>query len=293
MTTFFDKQLTKPLPFSRNLFSYGMGTIALLLTGFALLALFSVLFEIFRQGLPGLTWDVFTSLPAPTGEAGVPTGFGNAIQGTVLMVAIATLLSVPLGILTAIYLSEIGKTGAIANTVRFVMSILSAVPSIVVGVFAYAVVVLATLFNYKGFSALAGAFALAVIMLPIVVLSTEEALKLVPRQQRLASAALGANSVQTTFKIVVASALPSITTGVLLAIARVSGETAPLLFTALFSQSWIETLLNPTPSLSVMIYNYSGSPFAAQVQLAWTASLVLLGMVFVTNLLSRFVTRKR
>lgn len=291
--TFFDQQLTKPLPLGRSLFSCGMSAIAVLSTALALLALLSILFEIFRQGIPGLKWEVFTSLPAPAGETGIPSGFGNAIQGTVLMVAIAALLSVPLGILTAIYLSEIGKTSVTATIVRFVMSILSAVPSIVVGVFAYAVIVLATLFNYKGFSALAGAFALAVIMLPIVVLSTEEALKLVPLEQRLASAALGANSIQSIFKIVLVSALPSITTGVLLAVARVSGETAPLLFTALFSQSWIENILNPTPSLSVMIYNYSGSPFPEQTQLAWTASVVLLGMVLLSNLLSRFITRKR
>ncbi|MBE9013691.1 phosphate ABC transporter permease PstA, partial [Pseudanabaenaceae cyanobacterium LEGE 13415] len=203
------------------------------------------------------------------------------------------LLSVPFGIAIAVYLSEIGRSGAIAQTVRFVLSILSAVPSIVVGVFAYAVIVLATLFGYRGFSALAGGFALAVIMLPIVVLSTEETLKLVPNHQRLASAALGANSFQTVFKIVLRAALPSITTGVLLAIARASGETAPLIFTALFSQSWVEQILNPTPSLSVMIYNYSSSAFPEQTQMAWTASLVLLGLVTVTNLLSRLITRKR
>lgn len=292
MSSFFDRQLTKPLSVDRRLFSYGMSAIAVLLTGLALLPLLSILFEILRQGLPNLRWEVLTNLPAPMGEAGVVSGFANAIQGTVLMVGLAAMMSIPFGILTAIYLVEIGRGNAIAQIVRFVMSILSAVPSIVVGVFAYAVIVLSTILGYRGFSALAGAFALAVIMLPIIVLSTEEALKLVPTQQRLASAALGANSIQTTFKVVLKAALPSITTGVLLAIARVSGETAPLLFTALFSQNWVEQALNPTPSLSVMIYNYASSAFPEQNQLAWSASVVLLGIVILTNLLSRLITRR-
>ncbi|MBW4443967.1 MAG: phosphate ABC transporter permease PstA [Plectolyngbya sp. WJT66-NPBG17] len=288
-----EQQLTKPLSLDRRIFSYAMSAIAVLFTGLALSPLLSVLFEILRQGLPNLKWEVFTNLPAPAGDTSVVGGFANAIQGTLLMVGMATIFSVPFGIAIAIYLSEIGKAGAIAQTVRFVLSILSAVPSIVVGVFAYAVIVLSTILGYRGFSALAGSFALAVIMLPIVVLSTEEALKLVPNHQRLASAALGANSIQTVFRIVLTSALPSITTGVLLAIARASGETAPLIFTALFSQNWVEKILNPAPSLSVMIYNYSSSAFPEQTQLAWTASLVLLGLVTITNLLSRLITRKR
>lgn len=289
----FDQQLTQPLSLDRRLFSYGMSAIAVLLTGLALLPLLSILFEILRQGLPNLRWEVLTNLPAPVGDTSVVGGFANAIQGTVLMVGIAALMSVPLGVSTAIYLAEIGKTSPVAQIVRFVMSILSAVPSIVVGVFAYAVIVLSTILGYRGFSALAGAFALAVIMLPIIVLSTEEALKLVPNQQRLASSALGANSIQTVFKIVLKSALPSITTAILLAVSRVSGETAPLLFTALFSQNWVEQVLNPTPSLSVMIYNYASSAFPEQNQLAWSASVVLLSIVIVTNLLSRLITRKR
>lgn len=293
MTPFFDRQLTKPLSLDRRFFSYSMSAIAVLLTALALLPLLSILFEILRQGLPNFRAEIFTNLPAPAGDTSVVGGFANAIQGTVLMVSLAAGMSVPFGVLTAIYLSEIGRATAIAQVVRFVMSILSAVPSIVVGVFAYAVIVLSTLFGYRGFSALAGAFALAVIMLPIIVLSTEEALKLVPSQQRFASAALGANSIQTIFQIVLKSALPSITTGVLLAVARAAGETAPLLFTALFSQNWVEQILNPTPSLSVMIYNYASSAFPEQNQLAWSASVVLLGLVMLTNLLSRFITRKR
>lgn len=282
-------ELTNPLPAGRWLFSLGMTAIAFLLTAVALLPLLAILIEILRQGVPHLTWEVFTALPAPVGMEGVPNGFANAIIGTVMMVLIGSLLSIPLGLLTAIYLSEFGKMRAIAQAIRFVITILSGVPSIVVGVFAFGVIVL----TFKGFSALAGGFALAVIMLPIVVLATEEALKLVPTNQRLASAALGANPMQTTFRIVVATALPGITTAVLLAVARAAGETAPLIFTALFTQNWPEGLLHPTPSLSVLIYNYANSAFVEQNQLAWSASAILVGMVLLFSILSRLVTRKR
>ncbi|MGV0023676.1 phosphate ABC transporter permease PstA [Phormidesmis priestleyi] len=283
-----DQELTKPLPATRTLFTYGMTAIAFLLTGLALLPLLSILFEILSKGLPHLKWETFTSLPAPVGVEG-PNGFGNAIVGTIIMVGIAALISVPIGVSTAIYLSEFGKQSSIARTIRFVVSILSAVPSIVVGVFAYGVIVITT----KSFSAWAGSFALSIIMLPIIVLATEEALKLVPVPQRLASAALGANSMQTTFRIVLAAALPGVTTGVLLAIARAAGETAPLLLTALFSQGWIEGLSGPVASLPVLIYNYANSASNEQYQLAWSASVILLGMVLITNILSRLITHKR
>jgi phosphate transport system permease protein len=143
----------------------------------------------------------------------------------------------------------------------------------------------------KQFSALAGSFALAVVMLPIVVLSTESALLLVPQAQRLASAGLGASRLQTTLKIVLATALPSIVTGILLAIARAAGETAPLIFTALFSSSWFDTLLSPTASLSVLIYNYISSGFVDKYNMAWTAALVLLGLILVLNVTARILTR--
>lgn len=280
-------ELMEPLPIGRRFVSHGMTTIAFLFTAIALLPLLAILIKILWEGLPHLKWEVLTSLPAPVGLEGVPNGFANAIQGTVIMVSIAALISIPISVLTAIYLAEFGNDRAIAQAVRFVVTILSGVPSIVVGVFAYAVIVL----NFK-FSALAGSFALAVIMLPIVVLTTEEALKLVPMQQRLASAALGANALQTT-RTVMATALPGITTGILLAVARAAGETAPLIFTALFTQGWSQGLLQPAPSLSVMIYNYANSAYVQQNQLAWTASVILVGMVLLTNLLSRLITRKR
>jgi phosphate transport system permease protein len=265
-----------------------MSAIAFALTGLALLPLLAILMQILRLGIPHLNWQALTSLPAPVGLTGVPNGFANAILGTLIMVGIGSLLSIPLGVMTAIFLSEFGQS-AVSSFIRFTVTILSGVPSIVVGVFAYGVIVLVT----KQFSALAGGFALAVLMLPIVVLTTGEALKLVPTSQRLASAALGAGRLKTTFRIVVASALPGITTGVLLAVARAAGETAPLLFTALFSQNWPQGLFSPTPSLSVLIYNYANSPYVEQNQLAWTASVVLISIVLLTSILSRVVTRKR
>ncbi len=289
--------LMRPLPWNRTGFNAAMGAIAFGLTGLALLPLLAILIEILRQGAAHLSWEVFVALPAPAGLEDQPNGFANAILGTLIMVGVACLISIPLGVMTGIFVSELGQGGTatserskgFASLVRFIATVLSGVPSIIVGVFAYAIVVR----TMGGFSALAGGVALAVIMLPIVVLTTEAALKLVPNAHRLASAALGANRLQTTLRIVITVALPGITTGILLAIARAAGETAPLLFTALFSLNWPEGLLSPAPSLSVLIYNYANSPFEEQNQLAWTAALVLLGMVFLTSLLSRLVTHRR
>lgn len=283
------QELCRSLSPARMAFNYGMTTIAFLLSGLALLPLLAILVEILRQGVPNLKWEVLTNLPAPVGLEGVPNGFANAIVGTLIMVGIASLISIPVGILTAIYLSEFSKGNPLAQLIRFVVTVLSGVPSIVVGVFAYAVVVL----TVKGFSALAGGFALSVIMLPIVILAAEEALKLVPTSLRLASSALGASRFQTVFRVTIPTALPGITTGVLLAVARAAGETAPLLFTALFSQNWFEGLTSPTASLSVMIYNYASSAYAEQNKLAWSASVILVGLVLFVNIASRVVTSNR
>ncbi len=283
------QELCRSLSPARTAFNYGMTTIAFLLSGLALLPLLAILVEILRQGVPNLKWEVLTNLPAPIGLENVPNGFANAIVGTLIMVGIASLISIPVGILTAIYLAEFGKGKALTQLIRFVVTVLSGVPSIVVGVFAYAVVVL----TFKGFSALAGGVALSVIMLPIVILAAEEALKLVPTSLRLASSALGASRFQTVFRVTIPTALPGITTGVLLAVARAAGETAPLLFTALFSQNWFEGLTSPTASLSVMIYNYASSAYVEQNKLAWSASVILVGLVLLVNIASRVVTSNR
>lgn len=314
--TILDAEIYNPLSIGRNFFSQGMTVIAFAFTALALLPLFAILYKILGEGLTHLSWEVLVSLPAPVGVEDQPNGFANAILGTALMVGIATLFSVPIGVMTGIFLSEFGRENkAIANIIRFITVILSSVPSIVVGVFTYALIVVTT----KVFSGLAGGIALGIIMLPVVALTTEQALKIVPTSYRLASGGLGAGRFQTIFKIIIPAALPTITTGVLLAASRAAGETAPLIVTALSSQFWpplIEklgeisqspigaetisklqeipgTLLTPTPSMSVLIYNYASSPYKEQNELAWTAASVLLGIVLIASLASRAVTRKR
>ncbi len=275
-------QLCSPLPIGRRFFTYVMNALAFGFTALAIVPLLSVLWEILVRGLSGFKPEMFVT-------SVIENGFANAILGTVIMVGIASLLSIPAGIMTGIFLAEFGQTSPIASFVRFVTTILTGVPSIVVGVFAYGVLV----FTTKAFSAIAGGFALAVIMLPVVVLTTEEALKLVPTPQRLASAALGGTRFQTTFKVVLAAAIPGITTGVLLAVARAAGETAPLLFTALFSLDWSENLFSPTASLPVLIFNLYNDPAPEKYQLVWTTSIVLLALILCISILSRTITNKR
>ncbi|WP_414527339.1 phosphate ABC transporter permease PstA [Nodularia chucula] len=282
MEQFLANELFSPLPKSRQSFTYLMNAIALGFTFVALIPLLSILWEIIARGISGLKLEMFFN---PV----IDFGFGNAILGTATIVTIAALLSVPVGTFTGIFLAEFGRTNPAANFVRFITNILTGVPSIIVGVFAYGIIVLVT----KQFSAIAGGFALATIMLPVIVLTTEEALKLVPTDQRLASAALGGNRLQTTFRIVVTAALPTITTGILLAVARAAGETAPLLVTALFSLDWSEGLLGPTASLPVLIYNLYNDPDPQKYQLVWTTSIVLLALVLFVSIISRLLTRKR
>jgi phosphate transport system permease protein len=284
------EDLQKPLSPFRSLFTNGLTGLAIALSAVAILPLFAILFKILQAGLPGLTPEVFTSLPAPIGaDPGTPNGFANAIVGTLTMVGLATLGSIPLGILTGVYLSEFARNSKVGGILRFAIVVLSSTPSVIVGVFAYGVLVITT----KQFSAVAGALALGVIMLPIIALTTEESLKLIPMSYRLGSSALGGSRFDTVFRIILPAAIAPIMTGALLAVARAAGETAPLMFTALFSQFWQTGLWEPTPSLTVLIYSYASSPFPEQNALAWTASLVLIVLVLVTNLLSRFVTRKR
>ncbi|MBC6432923.1 phosphate ABC transporter permease PstA [Nostoc sp. HG1] len=275
-------ELCSPLPTERVIFTYAMNVIAFGLTGLALIPLLSILWEILVRGISGLKSDMFV-------KAVIDNGFGNAILGTIIMVAIASILSIPTGIMTGIFLAEFGQTSPTASFVRFISSILTGVPSIVVGVFAYGVIVLVT----KGFSAIAGGFALSVIMLPVIILTTEESLKLIPISQRLASAALGGTRFQTTLRIVVTAAIPGITTGILLAVARAAGETAPLIFTALFSLDWSEGLLSPTASLPVLIFNLYNDPDPEKSQLVWTTSIVLLSLILCVSIVSRLVIRQR
>ncbi|MBE9007501.1 phosphate ABC transporter permease PstA [Fortiea sp. LEGE XX443] len=274
-------ELCSPLPTARKLFTYAMNAIAFAATGLALIPLLSILWEIPKRGIPGLKPDLFFN---PV----IDYGFGNAITGSITIVAIGSLLSIPVGILTGIFLAEFNQNSPLSHFVRFIAKIMTGVPSIIVGMFAYGVIVLVT----KGFSAIAGGFALAVLILPIVILTTEAALKLVPIDQRLAAAALGSTRFQTTLRIVVNSAIPGITTGILLGVARASGETAPLIFTALSSLDWSSGLLSPTASLPVLIFNLYNDPDPQKSQLVWTAAMVLLSLVFCISLFSRLVISK-
>ena len=253
----------------------------------ACIPLVSVLYMLIMEGGARLSLDLFTELPPAGFEMG--GGFGNAIVGTLVMVAIAAAISIPIGVLAAIYLSEIGPNSQLGRTTKFLAQVLTGFPSILVGVFVYAVVVLTT----GTYSASAGGIALAILMLPTVVLTAEEALKRVPQKMKAAALGMGCTATQMIWKVALPTALPGILTGVMLGVARVSGESAPLLFTALFSNYWLRRLNEPTASLSILIYNFSSMPFENQIELAWAASLVLVLIVFVFNILSRLLGRPK
>jgi phosphate transport system permease protein len=254
--------------------------------------LVSVLYMLIVRGGSRLSWELLTELPPAGFEMG--GGFGNAIIGTLVMVGLAALLSVPVGILSAVFLAELGPDSTLAAAARFAAKTLTGLPSILAGVFAYAIVVLTT----GTYSAPAGAVALAVLMLPTIVLTAEEAMKMVPRITKEAAYGMGCTRTQVMAKVVLPTALPGVLTGVMLAVARAAGETAPLLFTALFSSYWLIDhgrldLMQPTASLAVLIYNFSGMPFENQIELAWAASLILVMLVLIVNVASRLISRRR
>jgi len=271
----------------RKLISLAWTGLGWILTVAALLPLFSLLFYVTIQGLPNLTLDFFTKLPAPVGERG---GMGNAIIGTLEMVSLASLFSVPIGILIATYLSELAlPQSKSVFLIRLGTDTLAGVPSIVVGVFAYTLLVYTT----KTFSALAGSIALAIIMLPLVIRTTEESLKLVPEGYRYGAYSLGANRFQAIFGVVLPAARRGVITGVLLAISRAAGETAPLLFTALNNQYWNFELNKPMASLTVQLFNYAISPYDEKHAQAWAAAFVLILFVLVFNVGIRFLLRSK
>lgn len=261
--------------------------LCIALSVLAMVPLVSILYLVIKNGLPLLTWSVFTELPPAAGVTG--GGFGNALVGTIVMVGLGLALSAPPAILAAIYICEYAPAGRLAAAVRFVAKLLTGIPSIICGVFAFAAVVVVS----GKFSAFAGGVALAVLMLPTILLTTEQALLGVQRAYREASYGLGATRFQTIFRIVLPDALPAIMTGIMLAVARAAGETAPLIFTALFSQFWMRSLFEPAASLSVLIYNFSTMPFEHQIGMAWTASLVLVFLVTVTNVTAQLVFGKK
>jgi phosphate transport system permease protein len=248
----------------------------------SVLVLFFILGYLVFNGGTSINWDFFTKLPKPVGEAG--GGMANAIVGSGKILLLASLMGVPIGFLGGIYLAEFSGKG-MASVVRYAADLLNGVPSIVIGIFAYSLVVL----PFKHFSAYAGAFALGMMMIPITLRSTEEFLKSVPRMLREAAMALGASKWKTIVTVIVPAAYRGIMTAILLALARVAGETAPLLFTAFGNRFESHGWSQPTATLPVMIYTYAVSPYDDWHRQAWAAGLVLLGLVLIINILARTI----
>jgi phosphate transport system permease protein len=259
------------------------GSLAMVLV--ALVPLIAVLGYLVMKGAGGLSWAFFTQLPKPVGEVG--GGMANALVGSAILVGLACLIGLPVGLLGGIYLAEFGDN-AFGKVVRFCADVMSGVPSIAVGIFVYGLVVL----SMRRFSALAGAVALAILMLPIVMRTTEELLRLVPMTLREAGLALGLPKWRVILGVVLRTGASGIATGIMLAIARVAGETAPLLFTAFGSRFISLKLDQPMGSLPVQIYTYAVSPYEDWHRQAWAAALVLVGLVLALNLLARVLTRQ-
>ena len=270
----------------RKILNRLMKTLLALAAGVALLPLFSVLLYVFQQGYPSFSHAFFTELPKPVGESG--GGMGNALLGTGTLVLLGSLIGIPVGVGTGVYLSEYG-TGKLAACVRFSTELLAGIPSIIIGIFVYSLFVI----PMKRFSGIAGGASLAIIMIPTIARVTEELLKLVPLQLREAGLALGISRWKVTLRIVLRGSIGGIATGVMLAIARVMGETAPLLFTALNSQYWPKGIDQPMASLPVQIYTYAISPYDEWHQQAWAGALLLVLCVFIFNLTTRLILPKR
>jgi phosphate transport system permease protein len=252
----------------------------------AIVPLLSLLTYVLRQGVGGLSWSFFTELPKPVGEVG--GGMANALAGSAILVGLACAIGMPVGVLAGVYLAEFGKN-RFGNAVRFCADVLSGVPSIAVGVFVYSMIVL----TMRRFSALAGGVALGILMLPTVTRTTEELVRLVPDTLREAALALGVPKWRAILRVVLRTALPGIATGLMLAVARAAGETAPLLFTAFNNRFWSASLDKPMASLPVQIYTYAVSPYDDWHRQAWAAALVLVAAVLVLNVAARLVVYGR
>ncbi|MDO8426027.1 MAG: phosphate ABC transporter permease PstA [Deltaproteobacteria bacterium] len=262
-------------------------TVSLLSAGFGIFFLFWILKDVITLGLPALNWAFFTELPVPPGAEG--GGLAHAILGTIFVTVVATVIGVPSGILAGTYLSEYGRKSGTASVVRFLSDILVSAPSIVIGLFVYAILVK----PLGGFSAIAGAVALSIIMLPVIVRTAEEVLKLVPDSTREAALALGAPHWKVTVHVVYRGAIRGITTGVLLAVARVSGETAPLLFTSFNNSFWNFNVAEPTATLTVTIFNYALGPYEDWHTKAWGAALIITATVLLVTIFARLLVTRR
>ncbi len=250
-----------------------------------ILPMLFILFFIVRNGVAVIDWTFLTHLPKPMGEAG--GGISNAIIGTTMLILVSSLISVPLGILTGIYLSEY-RNGRFPYFSRLSLEILQGIPSIVIGIIAYVWIVVPV----GSFSALSGGIALAIMMLPVIVMSTEETLKLIPDSIKEASLALGVPYPRTILKVVLPAGLSGIVTGVLLAVARIAGETAPLLFTAFGSPYMNLNIMKPVNSLPLLVFNYATSPYPEWHALAWGACFVLIVFILTLNVFAKTVTRR-
>ncbi|MEA5416639.1 phosphate ABC transporter permease PstA [Synechococcus sp. BA-132 BA5] len=272
----------------RNRLNQIANAIAATFSAVAVIPLFLVLIYVLIQGGRLLSLQLLTELPpAPGLEGG---GIGNAIIGTIVVTLIASLIAIPVGVGGGVYLSEYAQNGWFSKFVRFGNDILAGVPSIISGVFIYSLIVATRVFFDQSFSAMAGGIALSVLMLPTVIKTTYEGLLLVPQEMRMGAYGVGASRFVTITQITLPAAFTPIATGVVLGIARAAGETAPLIFTALFSPFWPEGLFNPIATMSVLIFNFAIMPYEAQNELAWAASFVLVIMILGANLLARWIS---
>lgn len=270
----------------RNMKNHMMSFVMFACTLLVLIPLALIFVHIVKMGISSLSIDFFTHIPAPTGEPG--GGMANGMLGSLIMIGGASLIGLPIGILGAIYLSEFGGS-KMSTTIRFAADVLSGTPSIITGMVAYTLLVV----PMKGFSGLAGSVALAMIVIPIVLRTTEEQLKMVPGSLREASLALGVPFWRTSLKVTLRSAMSGVLTGILLAVARIAGETAPLLFTALGNQFWSKNVLQPMAALPLQIFSFAIAPYEDWHKLAWAGALVLVSVMFALSLTARYFSRSR
>ncbi|MEC8608252.1 MAG: phosphate ABC transporter permease PstA [Prochlorococcaceae cyanobacterium] len=266
-----------------------MTGIAAAFSVIAIIPLIAVILFVLIKGFAFLRPAMFFELPPVPGQE-MGGGIGNAFLGTFIVTGLSCLFAIPVGVGGGIYLAEYGGENKFSEFIRFGTNVLAGVPSIIAGVFIYGLIVSSRILFGSTFSAVAGGLALSVLMLPTIIKTTDEGLKLVPQELRWGALGVGASKFVTTIKVVVPSAIAPIATGIVLGIARSAGETAPLIFTAFFSPYWPDGLLEPMATMSVMIFNYAIMPYEAQVQLAWAASFVLVIMILAMNLLARWIS---
>ncbi|MBV9496437.1 MAG: phosphate ABC transporter permease PstA [Acidobacteria bacterium] len=269
----------------RKALSRLMETLCLIAVLIALMPLAFILFYVIKEGAGALNLDFFTQIPKPVGEPG--GGMANAIVGSLVLIGLAAAFAVPVGVICGVHLSEYPRT-KFSSMVRFAADVMNGVPSIVIGIFAYGLVVLPV----KRFSAFAGGFALGLLMLPVVVRTTEELLRLVPSGLREGALALGATRSRAAFTVILPAALPGIITGVLVALARVAGETAPLLFTAFNNRFWSTSLAQPIASLTVQVFTYAISPYDDWHRQAWAGAFLLVMIILSLSIIARFAVRR-